>query len=345
MPKDIKKALERLSQTLQENREMLEKSPRQDDDTEIDAADQWLKEQEAKPEQEKVPLQNQERKRSTFTDWKPREDYSPEEKAAIDKHVADGYSHREAEHLAGAYKGPKTFDQALHHTVKPSMPSDKNLSELKELASDWLSNHERHEKLNAEADKNPIKHAAGKMLAAHEDRIKGYHDQYADFLESDEVKNLKGLARIKKVQEWKNKYKTEVNPDHDANISKVSEAQRTFKEADEARKQSLDEMLDHIARGGASMPSDTSYQEAAQSIGGEKNEDNGYVTSTKADPAAAFAANNKKFTENLAAARKLANQDQLDRMKRVDTAKAAKPATIIRRRPGNTPEGQGNGDK
>ncbi len=360
MSEDVKKAIKRLSDLVKDSKdelakhpemvskieELLEKAPRDhdeddysgDEDGDDDAA-KWLKEQEspkAKPEIGQT-APTQEKRKSNYTEWAPGT-YSPAQKAAIDKLTLDGYSPREAERMAGAYKGPKTFEQALHHTVKPSMPSDKHLGELKGLAGEWLDNHDRHEKRTAEAERNPMKFAAGKMLDAHEDRTKDYHKAYSEHLNSPEVKDLKGLARHKAVQAWKEKYRQE-NPELDSNISNVSEAQKNYKEAGDARKRTLDDILDHVTRGGVSMPAESSYQEAAQSIGGEKSEDSGYVTSTHSDPAASFAGNNKQFTEHLANVRKLANKDQLDRMQRVDTAKTAAAAAPVIRRRAAKPEG------
>jgi stress-induced morphogen len=250
-----------------------------------------------------------------------------------------GYSHREAERLAGAHRGPKDLQSALTHRVRASQPSEKMLSELKDLAGHWLGRADRHEKINADPEANPMKHAAGKMLQAHEEHSKGFNDAYNTFLGSDELKNKKGLERHKAIQAWKNDWKTK-NPEYHQSAENVSGAQKAYKEAGDARKKSLQEKLDHIYSGGAGLATGMDMQEAAQHVGGEKNEDGGFQARTIMDPAAVFAGNNKDFIQQKQAQsqppaapakpkadvvkiiRRAAKPEQLERFNRVTSAKS-----------------------
>jgi len=309
-----------------------------------DEADKWLKENGEKPaggkeaEAEESEEPQKVKRNSGYSEWKPQAKYAKEHEDKMKEHMDNGYSQREAERMAGAHQGPKNFQDALKHTVKPSQPSPKMQAELKELAGHWLERAKRHEMANADPAKNPQKFAAGKMLAAHEANSKNFNDAYNDFLNSDETKGLKGHARHKAIQAWKNDWKQK-NPEYSEGAAGVSEAQKHYKEASGhheggARKKNVDEALAHILGGGHTEGA-MSMQEAAQHVGGEKGE-SGYTATTIKDPSASFAEANPNFVKKL-------NADQMDRFKRVQSARAAqgvgvKPPTVIRR-----PAGGGEG--
>ena len=291
-------------------------------------------EEEETPQQEEVKP-----KRGGYSEWKAHGQYTPEQSAKMKELVGQGYSDREAERMVGAHKGPKDFQSALKHTVKPSQPSEKMLGELKELAGHWLDRADRHSKLNADPEKNPQKYAAGKMMQAHEEHSKDFNAAYNDFLNSDELKGKKGLDRHKAIQTWKSNWKSR-NPEYTENIGNVSESQKHYKEAGQARKQSVDDALKHILTGGYNADA-MSAQEAAQHVGGDKT-DEGYTATTIKDPSASFAERNKGFVDAMrqkqaAAAppvqqpkkdpmvviRRRANPEQMDRFTRVQAARTA----------------------
>lgn len=326
-----------------------------------DDADAWLQEHDPQAKAAQQPTESAEEEqpeeveeveepkssRSGYTQWAPRDDYSPEHKAEIDKHMADGYSHREAERLAGAHKGPSNFQDALTHTVKPSQPSERMLKELKELAKHWLDRSDRYSKIQANPDVNPQKYAAGQMLQAHENATKDYGKAYNEFLASDSLKNLKGHERHKAIQAWKQDWKSK-NPDYHEKISSVTEAGKHYEAVPHRGKphtKSVEEKLAHILTGGVSDPNATmSMAEAAQHVGGEKT-DEGYTSSTRMDPAAQFAQNNKEYMQRQQAMqqpaatvpvapkkdpaaaimviRRKANPQQLERFERIGAARAA----------------------
>jgi hypothetical protein len=326
----------------------IDEDPYEDED---DEASKWLKEHGEKPaggeevEAEESEEPQKVKRSSGYSDWKPQQKYAPEHEAKMKELMDNGYSHREAERMAGAHQGPRDFQSALKHTVKPSQPSPKMLGELKELAGHWLDRARTHEKLHADPEKNPQKFAAGKMLEAHGAHAKNFENAYDDFLNSDNVKGLKGLARHKAIQAWKSDWK-EKNPEYNQSAANVSDAQRHYKEASGhheggARRKSVDEALQHILGGGQTEGA-MGMQEAAQHVGGEKGEA-GYTATTIKDPSASFAESNPEFVnvnrkkqelaaptappkpkgDPMAIIRRRANPDQLDRLARVQSARAA----------------------
>lgn len=266
----------------------------------------------------------QDEKKRYSKKWEPRKDYSPKEKAAVDKFIEEGYSHREAERLAGAHKGPKDYRSAMKSGIDPSMPSDKMMGHLKGLAKEWLENARSHDLAHSDEMKNPMKHAAGQMEQAHKGHVADYHQAYSDFLSSDKTKNLSGRDRHKAVQEWKNNWKKD-NPEYEQGMGDVSQVQSKFAEAAKNVEQRGKEIESHIARGGVSEVPQMSDQEAMQHLGGGKTEE-GYSGSIVKDPTAVFAANNPRYV-------KMLNSDQMDRIKRVDSAAATQGKVRVRKKP------------
>lgn len=318
---------------------------------EDDEAGKWLKENEGKKpteasaetddEEEDAPEQAEVKqpRSSGYSEWKAHGQYTPEQSSKMKELTGQGYSDREAERMVGAHKGPKDFQSALKHTVKPSQPSGKMLSEMKELAGHWLDRADRHGKMNANPEKNPQKFAAGKMLQAHEEHSKDFNSAYNEFLNSDELKGKKGLDRHKAVQTWKSNWNSR-NPDYHGNVGAVSDSQKHYKEAGAARKKNVDESLQHILTGGYNADA-MGAQEAAQHLGGGKNDEGSYAATTIKDPSASFAERNKGFvdmkqqqaaaaapvaqqkpkSDPMVVVRRRANPEQLDRLNRVQAAR------------------------
>ena len=283
-----------------------------------DEADAWFREHAAKNEEEQgqepsaaaatspeTEVENSKEaevrppSKSGYSDWSPREDYSNEEQNAIKEHMNQGYSHREAERMAGAHRGPKNFQEALTHPVRPSPMSEKMLGELKGIAGPWLERSDRQSKMSADPEKNPMKFASGKMMQAHEDATKDYNKAHNEFLESDQVKGLKGLDRHKAVQAWKQDWKSK-NPEYNQGMSNVSSAQKHFKEAKDVYGKNIHDKLMHIATGGLGTDpsSQMTAEEAAQHVGASKEDEGGHQASIIKDPSASFAAANQPFMEH-----------------------------------------------
>jgi hypothetical protein len=253
-------------------------------------------------------------------DWEARKDYTPQESAAIKKYIDDGYSPREAERLAGAHQGPKNYKAALQSGINPSMPSDKMMGSLKGLAKEWLDSNRSRDLAQSDAIKNPLKHASGQMEQAHQKHTGNYHEAYSDFLSSDDVKNLSPRDRHKAVSEWKNKWKQN-NPDYEEGLtSNISQTQSKFADAAKNIEHKNQEAAQHIALGGAGDVHDMTDQEAMQHLSGSQNDEGYSGGSIIKDPAADFAAKNPRYI-------KILNQEQMDRVKRIDAAAAAQGKT------------------
>lgn len=297
-------------------------------------------EAEEEPKQEapaEVSKPSKPSKRSSrYLDWQPRSEYSDEHSQAIQEYMDEGYSHREAERLAGAHEAPSDFHSALRHTVNPSEPSPKMLEQMKELSYEWLKGADRKQMETAEAGVNPIKYATGKSLSAHEEAHKDFSEAYSDFISSDEVKGLKGRERHKAIRAWKQDWRQK-NPEYREKAIQAAGAGKHFGEAGEARRQRREEGTQAILEAGKSGGQDfgggyseaasgagegkMSDQMAAQMVGGVKGE-SGYQANIQKDPAAVFAERNPDYIKSLRdkAAKKL-DPEQTKRMSAIDSFK------------------------
>lgn len=267
---------------------------------------------------EDIPVQKKPEEKKTsnsgYGSWKPKDEYKPEHDAKIKEHLKNGYSHREAERLAGAHDAPPDFYSALKSKVKPSQPSPKMLEHLKGLVAPWLQNYEKVIGENAEATKNPQKHAAAKVLAAHEATHGDFTKEYDKFLGSDEIKGLKGRERMQAINSWKQKFH-EANPDYKEKSIAAADTGKVYNEANQARKQHLEESKQAILGAGKSSGDDEGMsgeysqaasgdisgmrgQAAAQLVGGEQGE-SGYSSNVVKDPAMAFAEKHPEYVKSL----------------------------------------------
>lgn len=258
------------------------------------------------------PVEAKPKRSSRYTDWKAKDKYEDHHQSAIEKLMNDGYSHREAERIAGAHEAPTDFYSALKHTVNPSEPSPKMLEQMKALSHEWLRNANRTGDASADASMNPQKYSSGKAIAAHEDAHGNFHDAYQEFLGSDELKGLRGRARHQAIKEWKNNFH-EQNPEYKDKAASVAGVGKEYESANQARKQRRDEGTQAILEAGMAHGGDVggysseaaggvdqnmSTQHAAQMVGGEKGE-SGYSANIQKDPAAVFAERNQDYVKHL----------------------------------------------
>lgn len=268
----------------------------------------------AQPKREEEPaVADKPKKRSSrYTDWKPKDKYEEHHESAIKELMDQGYSHREAERMAGAHDAPGDFYSALKHTVNPSEPSPKMLEQMKSLSHEWLRNAARKGDEAAEAERNPQKYSSGKAIAAHEGAHKDFHEAYKDFLGSDELKGLKGRARHQAIKEWKKNFHEE-NPEYKEKAASVAGVGKEYESASEARRKRREEGTQAILEAGMARGGDEggyssqaaggtgqgmSTQQAAQMVGGEKGE-GGYTANIQKDPAAVFAERNPDYVKHL----------------------------------------------
>jgi len=290
-----------------------------DSGEEEDDASSWLAAQEKGQTDEEAPTKGS-------GDWEAG-DLTDEQKTEVDKHLEDGYSEREAHRKAGAHKEESNFNQALKSRTKPSMMSDKMIDNMKGLAKEWLGNADKHEKLNADIEKNPMKHASGKMIAAHDEHMGDYKKAYEDFLSSDDLKGLTGRDRHNAIKGFKKQFR-EDNPDHADNIANASQAQQGVNESRESSKQGLKDKLSNIISGGYSPDETHSVEAGAQHAGiSLGNEGSAATGSISKDPLSNFADKNQKLVGML-------SDEQKGRLDRIDSAASTngKQRTILRRK-------------
>ena len=287
--------------------------------------------------QQEIP-KTEEPKRSSgrMVDWKPQDKYAPEHQKAIEAAMKEGYTHREAERMAGAHKAPSDFYGALRGSTRPSEPSAKMLEQLKGHAHGWLKNAEAKAAENAEAEVNPVKYASGKAIASHDAAHKDFDAAHNEFLQSDNLKGLTGRARHQAIQSWKKDWE-EKNPQHREKAIAAADTGKVFSEATKARDERRKEGEQAILGAGKSFGTGTtgeysqaaaggddepvSGQAAGQMVGGEKSDEGGYTTNIKTDPAAVFAERNPEYVKHLQS--KL-NPDQQQRLSGINAIKIKK---------------------
>ncbi len=287
--------------------------------------------------QQEIPkTEEPKRSSSRMVDWKPQDKYAPEHQKAIEAAMKEGYTHREAERMAGAHKAPSDFYGALRGSTRPSEPSSKMLEQLKGHAHGWLKNAEAKAAENAEAEVNPVKYASGKAIASHDAAHKDFDAAHNEFLQSDNLKGLAGRARHQAIQSWKKDWE-EKNPQHKERAIAAADTGKVFGEATKARDERRKEGEQAILGAGKSFGTGTtgeysqaaaggddepvSGQAAGQMVGGEKSDDGGYTTNIKTDPAAVFAERNPEYVKHLQS--KL-NPDQQQRLSGINAIKIKK---------------------
>jgi hypothetical protein len=248
------------------------------------------------------------------SDWQQHPDHTPEELDQIQKLVQEGYHPREAAHLiskTGSGRGEhRDFERAKKSPVAPTMLSDKMLAELKDIAKQRLGSYSQYEGSRAEPERQPVKYAAHQMKAAHAEKTADYNKAYTDFLASDELKGLSPMDRHKKVQGWKSEWK-EKNPEYSKSLAEGANVGSKYKEAQQARKQHIEDIKHHIVHGGAPIESSSGEGEVESSApmsaraisehmglgGGE--EDDAPKFSAEQDPSMRFASSHRKFLEEV----------------------------------------------
>lgn len=258
-------------------------------------------------------------------DWQPNPSYTDKQKELIDQHMKDGYSHREAERLAGAHKTPSDFVSALKSGIAPSTMSERMMSQLKPLAREWIENADKQEKLRADPEKNTVKRQAGMMTQAHEKSTANFTKDYNNFLSSDEVKGLKGKDRHAAVTKWKADWKS-ANPEHNEGLAGVSDVQNKFAFDQSKAREETKNKVSEVATGKA-MPTDMSEKEAMQHLGGGKTEE-GYAGTIVHDPSVGFAQRNPQLAASL-------KPEQQERLNLVDSAAKSQGKVRVRKGPQN----------
>jgi hypothetical protein len=265
--------------------------------------------QEVKPET-KTP--------SSRSEWKPKDKYAPHHQKAMDDFMGQGYSHREAERLANAHD-MLDFYSASRNSIKPSEPSPKFLSDMKDIASDYMRNYKQVTGINADPKHNPVLHANAVANKQHADNYSKFDKDFNSFL--SDLGEVGGAAKHKAIKEWKKKWH-EDNPEHISNI--VNAANKSSSTADSniaQRKEHLEDQAKQLTEAhmaptettgtvgqyssmAAGVPEGSmSSDMASQMAGGQRDADDesGKMSgiSTRQDPSVGFAEKNKPYVDKL----------------------------------------------
>ena len=221
-----------------------------------DDADKWLADNDPSAEteagevspgkgaQSKAPVENVVGpSKGAYAEWAPKASYSPEEKNRVQEYIKRGFTPREAERLSEVQRTdhPRTFEQALNHRVHPSAPSAAMLDMIKPHAKKWYERAMKQTDMEADPERNPIKHAAGKTSSAREEHRRAYKTAYNKFLTSPEYKDLESdpAKAHEAIEKWKSGYH-EKNPEHNAKIASIA-SPVNIKDVMNVRKKNLED--------------------------------------------------------------------------------------------------------
>jgi len=298
----------------------------------------------AKDEPIKEEPVKEDKRGSGYAEWKPRDDYSPEQQKKIDEYVAQGYHPGDAEMLIGASKKHTTMRDAVKHKVHPHDMSTNMHDKLRELADLHMGDVRSSEYSIAEPELNPQKATAG-SIKNYTDIMQDFRDKKSEYENSDEFKGLSPRERHKARKEWTANYHKE-NPEHEAALKQEWKRHgETDKENWEKRKDRLDEGRKSIAQAGqmdtegtgslssgsqqmaagpeGSTEVEPTMQAAYQSAGiSAVGEGESITGTTIKDPHATFAEKNPeltaKYKKNIESSLDDAGKD---RLKRIDALK------------------------
>lgn len=319
------------------------------DDLEGDAADAWLKDNDpsmqAEPEADEVPeaeisdaeatppaedVKAAPEKKARGGKWKPNEaNYTDDHKSMIEEHMNNGFSHREAERMAGAHAGHNDFESAYHGSHDQEEPSAAFMEQLLPHANEFIGNWEKMKRRDADASKNPELYHAGKITAGLDEHRKSYDDAWKEYQDSDEYKGMDMFDQMDAQANFKKKYH-EDNPEHTESYINMS-TKDARGQAKEAYEQNFNEQLEGLLTAHLSAPDAMSEKDVGQHLGGEKTEGGGYVAGKKKDPMASFVEQNPQMKDyaqkkllNTQKYKDLMTPEQHERLTRVSGLKGGK---------------------
>jgi hypothetical protein len=275
-----------------------EEGIQQNDEYSDDQAE--MPEQEAQPTAAPAEEPKAEPKRSSVPAsniWQPRSDYSPEEKQAIDEHVKQGYSEREAERLAGAHRNqPRSPEEAIHHPIKPNEPSQKMIDDLRDTAHKHLERSRQAQGISADPRVNPQLYAR-----AHAEQARAkYHEKFdKDFgAHLDSIKHLSGREHQKQVSEWKKKYRQE-NPEYHSGIGQLAQEEKEHGHRASLEHAKGKEELINFLLHGSPEGSGISDEAIGEYMGSPKDTEGQRRATIEKDPAVTFREQNPEFLKIL----------------------------------------------
>lgn len=191
-------------------------------------------------------------------------------------------------------------------------PEGDRLKNLKDVAGHWLNHADQIRKMSADAKKNPHLFAEGHRIAAHNAAHEDFNSAHHAFINSDDYKKMSPTQKMRAEIKFKKEFQ-EKNPDmHSKAINAVSEAHTMHDKAKLAHKQEKDNKRAHVMMGGQGGGETFSGQEAAQHVGGSKDEEGGYTSSVVQDPAASFAGKNRDYLATLEKPKTVEDYEELE---------------------------------
>jgi hypothetical protein len=319
--------------------ELLKKAYKDED---YDEAAKWLEDND--PEEQEDSEESDDKsesaaakpKRSKRRDWQPPSNLSPQHTEQIAKLMQDGYSQREASRMVGAHSEPYDFATASQSSVKPSKPSSKFLSDIQDLARNYISKTKDLKIKESSPEKNPVLYSRGKMDEAHSSFDEALSAAVNKFKESEDFKNASKFKRSALLSKFKAGWAA--SPEGMDAAKKFGEGYEAHKDAEKARSEFIQQTGQHMATGGASglAEHDISSQEAAQHVGGDKSEDGMTQATISKDPLASFASNNPHLVRHIQDTMPKMSEraNRLNGAKQFAQPKEEKPKFVVRRREG-----------
>lgn len=183
---------------------------------------------------------------SQLKDWEPKE-HHPNDVAKMQPHIDAGFHPREAAHLAGVRHAKDTPPDTKMTEFSPKM-----LELARDMASDFLKEHENHRLASAQPEHNPELHTAHKAVQAAKIHTGDYKNDLDAFKSGEEFKAASPADQGKKIVEFKLQWIND-NKDHVAKLAQAAEAHKNAaNEAQQAREQEKYEIRANILRGGGS---------------------------------------------------------------------------------------------
>lgn len=303
--------------------------------------------EEEKTQEEKTqdvkPEEKEKTRRSGYAEWKPREDYSPEQKQKIDNLVTEGYHPGDAEVLSGAHKGHATIGHAINAKTHPHEMSDLMHEKLRDYANQHMQGVVEGEYKYADPEMNPQMATTGSAHDKHKEAFQDFSTEKQKLFDSGEYKGMNSKQQRIAFKEFRREWKKQ-DPDHHSKVKeswqhhgdahkenwqkredKVVEGMKSIVEAGQISPEgggSISEGSQRMAQGVEGGPGGQTSQAAYQSAGSVSEGEGTTGAGSIRDPHAALAEKFPELKEKYA--KKLADKLTPERATRLSRLKGAK---------------------
>jgi len=191
---------------------------------------------------------------------------------------------------------PPEKQRTAKYSEEELQPTREELNETREYTRPWEQRSRDRDSLEAQADKNPIKHKRGRLVESrnlsHADRQK----EYEKFSNTNEYKNADPISQMEMDSKFHNDWHQK-NPEQVMNaLTSHGEAHKKGEVAREFFKQIKKEKIAHIASGGV-QPGAYSLEEGVQHAGGSREDEDSAPSGIIQDKSAQFASGNQEFLQ------------------------------------------------